>query len=583
MYFPYEGFVPALLSPSGFDAALAFLAGNAWKATAILLAAFGAALLLRRASASFRHLVWSAAVVCLVVLPVASLVLPNWNVALPAGPEPIWNLAAGSHTAPVHSVADDAIAPEPHAAGEVVGRRGSIPHSAASSPTAGRSLSLALVAIWAIGFSLLTARLLIGVKRVSDMARGAQRPRTTEWSEATAQLAAQLPLGRRVALLRSDRVSIPMTAGFWRPVILLPKDAEEWPPERRWVVLAHELLHVRRADYCLWMLARLACALYWFHPLVWFAAARLRKEAEQACDDGVLRLGAEGAAYAEHLVSLARGWSLARTAELSAMAMAQSSHLESRIRALLDPTRNRGEVSRRSRLCIAVAAVVMLAPLAAVRAPAQAAAASLQGTVSDTSGGRLPGAFITVQRVGDPSKGNVVTSDAGEFVFPSLLGGEYVVEVRKPGFQIQQENVKLLAGAQESLDITVNVGSIVESIVIVGKSSALGQRARSSGPPRRIRVGGNVQKSKLITQIRPAYPDELQREGVEGMVVLDAVILTDGSLGNLRLANNLVEVDPRLVSAATEAVRFWRYEPTLLNGEPVEVTTTITLNFQLER
>jgi TonB family protein len=163
-----------------------------------------------------------------------------------------------------------------------------------------------------------------------------------------------------------------------------------------------------------------------------------------------------------------------------------------------------------------------------------------------------------------------------------LPAGEYVVEVRKPGFQIQQQEVTLSTGTHEALDITVNVGSIIESIVIVGRSSPRSEKSRPSGPPRRIRVGGNVQKSKLITQIQPVYPQELQREGVEGMVVLDAVIAADGSLKDLRVANNLVAVDERLVNAAMEAIRFWRYEPTRLNGEPVEVVTSITLDFRLE-
>jgi TonB family protein len=570
MYFSYESFVPALLFPGGWDAALAFLAENAWKATVILGVAFGAALALRRASASLRHLVWSAAVACLVVLPLASLALPPWHAVLPAGSGIGLMAAAGPADAPLSGVADVPVAAQASPSGEVAGQRG------------GFSFSAALVAVWAIGFCLVAVRLWIGVRRVNEMTRGARELQGRDWSQASAQLTALLPLRRAVALLRSERVSIPMTAGFWRPVVLLPNDAEEWPAERRWVVLAHELLHVRRADYGLWMLARLACAVYWFHPLVWLAAARLRREAEQACDNGVLGLGAAAPAYAEHLVSLARGWSLARAAELSAMAMAQPSHLENRIRALLDPTRNRREASRRTRLGIAVAAVLTLAPLAAVRAPAQAATASLQGTVSDISGARLPRALVTVQRLGEPGKAVATASDAGEFGFVSLPAGDYVVEIRKPGFQIQRESVKLLGGAQQSLDLTLEIGSVLEEIEIVGKSSAE-ERPRTSGPPRRIRVGGNIQRSKVITEIRPVYPEELQREGVEGVVVLDAVILTDGSLGNLRLANDLVEVDPRLVSAATEAVRFWRYEPTLLNGVPVEVVTTITLNFRLER
>jgi TonB family protein len=583
MYSSLEGLVTALWLPVGLDAAPAFLVANAWKATLILVAAFGAAFLLRRASASLRHLLWSAAVVCIVLLPLVSLALPSWRLAQPAA------LAAG--TAAVRPLSERfgsvviAAALTPAAAAEAAVRpsRGGVSHlKSLEAP----GIAAVLIGVWALGFCLMAARLGSGVRRVREMARGAQQTQASDWSPLWAQLTARLALRRPVALLRSTRVTIPMTAGFRRPVILLPKDADEWPAERRWVVLAHELLHVQRADYCLWMLARLACALYWFHPLVWLAAARLRQEAEQACDDGVLRLGAAAPAYAEHLVSLARGWSLGRTAELSAMAMAQPSHLESRVRALLDPARNRREVSRRGRCWIALAAALVLAPLAAVRAPAQAQqdpGCSLRATVSDSSGARLPGAFVTVQRLGDQSKAVAVASDAGEFAFASLPAGQYVIEIRKPGFRLYQQTVELSSGAHESLDITVDVGSVSEQLEIVGKAPARAEESRPAGPRRRIRVGGNVQASRLITEIRPVYPEELQREGVEGMVVLDAVILTDGSLGNLRLANDLVEVDQRLVDAATEAVRFWRYKPTLLNGLPVEVVTTITLNFRLER
>ncbi len=564
----YGTFIPALVLPSDPNALLAFLSGSLWKATVILLAAFAMTCLLQRASASVRHVVWSAALLTLIGLPLASLVLPNWQVGLPAQVHKAWPAVLPSSTT-------------------LSGAAGVLPAEDSQSPASEASesarpvLPAILIGIWGLGCCLALARLWVGVRRVNRITRDAKPLATPAWSEASGRLAAMLPLGRNVPLLRSARVSIPMTAGLQRPVILLPDDSAKWSDERRWVVLAHELLHVRRGDYGLWMMARLVCALYWFHPLVWLAASRLRKEAEHACDDGVLRLGAAAPAYAEHLVSLARGWAMARTAEMSAMAMAQSSHLESRIRALLDPTRNRSEVSRRGRLGVALAALVLLLPLAALRAPAQATGASIQGTVSDPSGARLPGAFLTLRRSEDGSKAATVANDAGEFSFAPLPAGEYVLEVRKPGFQLQQQSVTLASSAHESVDITVNMGSVVEQIEVVGKSAA-DERPRSAGPPRRIRVGGNVQRSKLITEVHPIYPDELKREGVQGMVVLDAVILTDGSLGNLRADNNLVQVDQRLVDAAMEAVRFWRYQPTLLNGVPVEVVTTISVNFRLE-
>ena len=78
---------------------------------------------------------------------------------------------------------------------------------------------------------------------------------------------------------------------------------------------------------------------------------------------------------------------------------------------------------------------------------------------------------------------------------------------------------------------------------------------------------------------RPSYPLDCKAEGVEGTVVLRAVIGTDGSVLNLQQVNELV--DKRLVAAATEAVKQWRYQPTFLNGQPVEVITEVQVNFVL--
>jgi TonB family protein len=94
--------------------------------------------------------------------------------------------------------------------------------------------------------------------------------------------------------------------------------------------------------------------------------------------------------------------------------------------------------------------------------------------------------------------------------------------------------------------------------------------------PKRIRVGGAVMSAKLIHQVRPTYPGDAN---VEGTVRLDAVIGKDGTVQDLKLLSG----HPILVSAAMEAVSKWRYQPTLLNGVPVEVETEIDLNFKRAR
>ncbi len=92
-------------------------------------------------------------------------------------------------------------------------------------------------------------------------------------------------------------------------------------------------------------------------------------------------------------------------------------------------------------------------------------------------------------------------------------------------------------------------------------------------------MGGNVQPAKLLQQVQPIYPTGAQQEGVEGTVLLEAVISKEGAPMGLKAVNSVV--DQRLVDAAIEAVRYWRYKPTLLNGQPVEVVTTMSVIFQL--
>jgi protein TonB len=102
---------------------------------------------------------------------------------------------------------------------------------------------------------------------------------------------------------------------------------------------------------------------------------------------------------------------------------------------------------------------------------------------------------------------------------------------------------------------------------------------RPSVPPpsatRRIQVSGGVSQGFLIQQVRPAYPALAIAARVQGPVVLNALISRSGTIENLRLVSG----HPMLVQAAIDAVRQWRYRPYLLNGEPVEVETQITVNF----
>ena len=97
--------------------------------------------------------------------------------------------------------------------------------------------------------------------------------------------------------------------------------------------------------------------------------------------------------------------------------------------------------------------------------------------------------------------------------------------------------------------------------------------------PQRIKVGGNVQSAKLVRQPRPVYPPLAKQARISGVVKLSAIISKDGSIQHLEVISG----HPLLVPAALEAVKQWVYQPTLLNGEPVEVQTQIDVNFTLSQ
>lgn len=166
---------------------------------------------------------------------------------------------------------------------------------------------------------------------------------------------------------------MPLCWGIWNPVVLLPDDADQWSAEWRRIVLLHELAHVKRRDCLTQFLAQVACAIYWFNPLIWLAARRLRFEREIACDDYVLQSGTRASDYARHLLEYAdimnAGGYPAGLAGLPSPAAAgiACSQLENRVRSILDPAVRRKSLSPRARIIIFTVALCLFIPFAALQ------------------------------------------------------------------------------------------------------------------------------------------------------------------------------------------------------------------------
>jgi HEAT repeat protein/beta-lactamase regulating signal transducer with metallopeptidase domain len=339
---------------------------------------------LRRASAATRHLAWTLAVASALALPALSAMLPRWQVPIVgtvAAPQ-AWATVTmpGDRTPPaLGPQRSDAFVRPGSASAAVPAAPGFMERLASRAGAVG--WAGIVLAVWALGAAAILARLAIGMVSVWWIARrrtrgGAQ----ASWLPLARSLARRLGLSPATRFLESSEAGVPMVWGLWRPVVVVPAEAAAWPADRLRIVLLHELAHVKRRDCLTQALAQVACALYWFNPLVWLAARRLRMERERACDDLVLAQGTRGPDYADLLIDVARMLRAGRAASLpgvasATVAMAHRSQLEGRLMAILDPNVPRAGVTRSTAVAAAVLFVLLLVPLAAIQPWAEAATA----------------------------------------------------------------------------------------------------------------------------------------------------------------------------------------------------------------
>jgi beta-lactamase regulating signal transducer with metallopeptidase domain len=340
------------------------LAAAAVKSLGLLALAGAAVLILRRASAAAKHWVWLGALCGALALPLFSISLPQWKI-LPAMPTPQVSTIVAPETSNSPVIAPTIEEPTPMTSSSPV---------VASAP-----IDWAAWAVigWAIGAGIMLGPILLGM---AALLRLSVRSRKIS-SEAMQELSAELNLHQRVRLLQSTQKSMPMSWGIWRATILLPAEWESWSDQRKRLVLLHELAHVQRMDALTHLIAQLARAAYWFNPLAWLALRRMAVEREHACDDIVLTYGNKAPDYAQELLTVATGYRPATLAGIAAVAMARPSTLETRMRAILDSTRNRRASTRRA-VCIGmIALLAMLLPLAALHS--RGAAAPVQPSADD--------------------------------------------------------------------------------------------------------------------------------------------------------------------------------------------------------
>ncbi len=324
---------------------MSLLVASTIDVTIILAAALSGVWLLRRRSAALRHAVLAAGILMAALAPLLEAALPQWSLPMPVTP------AATIQASPIGFATDDGA--------------GALPVAAAGEAAEAFDWAVLLLTAWAAGAATAFAGLITGlirlrriVGRCTPVGAGAWRVNADAFTREHAL--------RPVTLLQSGERALLVTWGWRRPRIVLPAECDAWPEARRCIVLAHEIAHIRRRDWATQMLAEALRAVFWFHPLVWVAARRLRQESEYACDDVVMARGVEATEYATHLLDVARHVTGRQALWAAAPAIATPSTLERRIAVMLNAQRNRDPLTRHTAALVLGAALAIAVPVAAM-------------------------------------------------------------------------------------------------------------------------------------------------------------------------------------------------------------------------
>ncbi len=540
---------------------MTILIGLALRSSVILALGLLLVLCLAKRSAALRHRVLAVTLVAAVAVVPLRFTLPDWTVTLPAPTAHIDRIAGHTGVAemPVPGVQPASVQPE----------------TTWSGAAAVRPVWL-IVLVWLGGVVINAVVLIEGLLRVTTLAARGSPIDDRRWIQILETARGDYGLSRRIVVTRTDSVDLLATWGVFRPQVLLPRGAAEWPLDRVHIVFSHELAHISRHDWLVQIGAESVRALLWFNPLAWIVCRRLRCESEQACDDEVIRRGVGGRDYAAHLLALARQCRRPRSSWAAVVPIAHPSTLERRIAAMLNPHLERQAPSRRAVAGIATAILLLSLPVAGLRAR-QAGPAPLSGTIYDASGAVMPGVAVTLLDSNEiPSR--ATTNASGRFQFSPVDAGKYVLEAAIPGFRPLRQEFELRDPPDWNRAVTLQVGELRETITV--RESRMNATTQAAPAPPVIRVGGNVRAPRKEVNVPPVYPAAMREAGLTGVVPIEAVIGRDGTVSSVRVLS--AQVHPDFAIAAVDAVRQWRFTPTLLNGIAVEVVMRVSVTFDLD-
>jgi len=373
----------------------------------------------------------------------------------------------------------------------------------------------------------------------------------------------------------------PVTLGLVHPVVLLPESFLALGEEAQCGIVCHELLHVRRHDWLATVFEEVIGALLWFNPAIWWLLAQTRLAREQVVDQEVVRLTSARDPYLDALLALA-GKRLEQDLA-PAPSFLRRRHLTQRVHYLLKEA-----PTSRMRLLISyssIAAILALAgwfalatlPLvgsAQVKMEALANSKEAHGILASIDVSALPeplrsAAWEKVKTFEGQPLSNHLMRQVGE----AAAGVDSHVALRWQFGKDRTATTLTIFLSPPFLPAPPYDYPALEPHI----SSQTAYPFPATGKPR-VLMAGAAMAEKLVHEVEPLYPPQAEAVLIRGVVLLDVLIATDGSVAAVHLAQG----DPVLAQSAIDAVKRRTYKPTTVGGNPVEVVTQVRVPFGMQ-
>ncbi|WP_188150171.1 M56 family metallopeptidase [Teredinibacter waterburyi] len=411
----------------------------------------------------------------------------------------------------------------------------------------------------AISLLISSLRELLDIARLTKVAQLSDNKKI---ESAAAKLTAHFGLAPgRIRLKQSSEIPSPITWGWKNAVILLPKDASNWPIARLERVLCHEVAHIKRGDWITKLSLRVITSLFWFLPPVWKFSNKINWHAEIACDDSVLSLFNCRAEYAEDLLAISAD------IKQNSLALGFNSLLYRRIDLILDPSRHRSSVSVWQMCFFAIGVLLLVGPVALLQLD--------EVTKQEDYLTWLPSPLALV------AQESVTESYADHTSERDWKIRQWELDLRKTlsaesAVKNSQDSNKELTGANLTrLDYTVPTRVTAEHTLTVNTAVEAASKDSVDNTARIITIKPKLaqpplklQNYQLLQVVAPEYPRSALVRGLEGRVKVVFDVNENGAVEAIRL------VEPSEYSvfnrAVITAVEKFKFQPLELNGTPIK-------------